>query len=127
MKNFPVLCVFFMVSCSSKIKNVTLNDHFYKSMSDTPDIIATQFKNEGIDSAQVIFLDDPRYNNAYLINDSIYLDYNQVNRLIAKSKISSGKDYKFSIIQDTGEIKQLFEKYNTFYSGQDRLISWESK
>ena len=125
MKKFPVLCVFFVLACSPKFKDITLNDHFRESISETSEIIATQFKEEGIDSAQVVFLNDPRYKNAYLLNESIYSDYDQVNRLIGNLKLSSGKDYKLSIIQDTGKIKQLFEKYKTVYSGQDRLVNWK--
>ena len=124
MKNFPFLSLFFILSCSSKIKEITLNDHFYKSISDSPEIIATQFKQERIDNVPVVLLDDPRYKNAYVLNDSIYFDYDKVNRSIGKFKLSSGKDYKLSIIQDTGIIKQFFEKYKTIYSGQNRLINW---
>lgn len=119
--------LFLVAACSPKMKDVTLNEHFKQSNSDTPEIIATQFKNEGIDQVPVVLVDDPRYDNAFLIQDSIYSDYDEVSRLIAKFKINSGKVYSFSIIQDTGKIKLLFEKYNTVYSGEDRMILWEPK
>jgi hypothetical protein len=115
-----------MVSCSSRIKDITLNDHFHKSISTTPEIIATQFKEEGIDKVPVVLLNDPRYNNAYLLNDSIYFDFEQVNRILGKLKIASGNRFAFSVIRDMEKIRQVFEKYNAAYSGQDRLIRWES-
>lgn len=114
--------ILFILACSPKMKNTQFNDEFKKISSDTSDIIATQFKDENIDTREVIVWNDSRYNNAFMINDSIYFDFSAVQRVLNSSKI---KLRSYSISLDTNYIKPVFKSHKTVYSGQNRLITWK--
>ena len=125
MKNCYYLFILLVFACSPKVNNVQLNEEFKKSILDTPEIIATQFKDEGIDSPNVIIWNDPMYKNAFMINDLIYFDFEPVQHALNNSKTKSRSEYKYSISLDKNYIKQIFELHKVTYSGQNRLVIWE--
>jgi len=94
-----------------------------KTLSDTSTIIGTQFDREVVNSPNVVIMNDPRYKNAFLINDSLYLSFEPVQIDLKNSKRKTSKDYTYSISLDTSHIKMVFNRHNKPYSGQNRLIT----
>ena len=125
MKNCYYLFILFVFACSLKVNNVQLNEEFKKSISDTAEIIATQFKDEGIDSPNVTIWNDLSYKNVFMINDRIYFDFEPVQYVLNNSKTKSRSEYKYSISLDKNYIKQIFKSHKVTYSGQNRLVIWE--
>lgn len=117
--------ILFIFACGRKVNNVQLNEEFKKISSDTSDIIATQFKDENIDTRDVIVWNDSKYKNAFMLKDSIYFDFEHVQYVLNSSKIKSRSEYSYSISLDTNYIKQIFESHKTDYSGQNRLVTWK--
>jgi len=64
-----------------------------KTLSDTSAIIGTQFDREVVNSPNVVIMNDPRYKNAFLINDSLYLSFERkhpTNHLLSSGRSKDG-------------------------------------
>jgi hypothetical protein len=114
---FVSLCI--SEACNSKAgKPGDMNTEAFNLRSDTG-IIATEFKEKDLNIDKDILWNDPNYNNAYLINDSIYIDFESVKPFFDSDKMHG----RFSIHMDTNDIQKIFALYKTPYHGQNRLIS----
>lgn len=107
-----------MEACNSKAgKPDSFSSEVLNVKSDT-DIIGTEFKESAhIDSD--IKWNDSSYKNAYLINDSIYDDFESIKPFFN----SGNRSNRFSINMDTNDIKNIFSLYKIPYSGQNRLVT----
>lgn len=127
IKKIPLLIIlglFVFVFCATNKKRFLIDvDLIKKDLPYSPDILALDRLKYNPDPQESI-TEMASYKTAFLVNDSLMLDFNlttDIGKYFEQHAIS-----KLGVSYDKVHILRLFEQFGIPYSGQNRLISWNT-